>query len=178
MKVKLLLVVFLLVAEMVYMGRMVLHTEDHVVIETMLKIPGIGEWYYEFRIAETRAKAEAGDVDEMMALYFRAGSMDNVEDEQFALILLRDSGSAAAELFLFLEEGGEIAPGREPEYMLLVERAIQENVRPYLMHGIANAAYVRLSRQYAAALESLTVKTEVGGRDAKSILENLEQTQD
>lgn len=173
MKLKFLFVALLLVAEMIYLGRMVLHTEDRMVIETMLKIPGIGEWYYETRIAETRTKAEAGDVHEMMALYFQAGALDNAEDEQFALNLLRDSGSAAAELFLFLEEGGEIPPGGEREHMLLVARAMKENVRPYLKKGDADAVYLQQSRQYTAALDSLRVKSDNGDRDAKWILENL-----
>ena len=95
MNVKFLLVLSLLLAEMVYVGRMILHTEDRGVINTVLAIPGIGEWYYEYRIADTREKAESGGVHEMMALYFQAGSMGNAEDEQFAIILLRDSGSAA-----------------------------------------------------------------------------------
>ncbi len=178
MKVKFLVVLFLLLAEMVYAGRMILHTEDHDVIETVLKIPGIGEWFYEYRMADTRMKAESGDVHEMMALYFQAGSMGNDEDEHLALTLLRDSGSAAAQLFLFLEEGGEIAPGGEREYMLLVTRAMRENVRPYLMKGDDNMAYVQQSRRYAAALESLNVKAGEGDRNAKWILDNMDREQD
>jgi len=176
MKAIILFVLSLLVAEMAYVGRMVLQTEDQMVIKTVLKIPVVGEWFYEYRIAETRGIAKSGDVHEMMALYLRAGSMGNVEDEHLARELLRESGSAAAQLFLFLEDDGTIERGGEREYMLLVARAIKENVRPYIIHGDNNTAYTRQSRQYATAFESLTVKAAKGDRDAKWVLEHLEKT--
>ncbi len=62
--------------------------------------------------------------------------------------------------------------------MLLVARAVKENVRPYLMKGAANIVYAQLYWQYVAVLESLTVEAENGDRDAEWILENLEQMQD
>jgi TPR repeat protein len=173
MKLKFLMVFILLLVEAAYAGRMILDSNDPGVAEVMLQIPGVAEYFYEYRVAESRAKAEAGDVHEMMAYYYKAGDMGNEGDRERAVELLEHSGSATAALFLHLERTGGISDEPSREFMLLLARAMRENIRPYLPIGDSNIAYTHQSRQYARAFEILQEKARQGDPDALWVMVNL-----
>ncbi|MCZ6705540.1 MAG: hypothetical protein O6942_06540 [Bacteroidetes bacterium] len=173
MKLKFLLVFFFLLLEMGYMAVMVVKTDNPVVLEKIFQTPILGEWVYERRISEIRSKAQAGDVHEMMALYFEADALGNDTDNDLALKLLWNSGSAAAQVFLFEEAGGDIEKTQNKEFMLLVARAMRENVRPYLLKGDINQAYTQQSRRYAVAIKELEERAAKGDEDARWVIRNL-----
>ncbi len=171
---KFFLVFLFLLLETGYAGNMVLNTNDRGVIKTVSDIPVISDFFYEYRIRETRANAEAGDVHEMMAFYFKAASMKREEDKAYAMELLEASGSATAELFLFAEKGGTIESQPSREFLLLIARAMKENIRPYLSEGDDNRAFTHQARQYAKAFEVLQQKAATGDSDAKWVMDHLE----
>lgn len=173
MKLKFLIVITLLLAEVVYMGFMVVDTDDPVVLETVLKVPVVGDWMYERRIADVRERAESGDVHSMMALYYRADDLENDEDVEYARQLLQESGSATATLFIFHEDGVEQEKLQTREFMLLEAQAMRENIRPFLLQGDPNRAYIQQSQRYAAALKTIRLKAERGDRNARWVLNTL-----
>lgn len=173
MKLRFLLVFLFLFAETGYVAKMIVETEDPVVLEKVLQVPVVGEWIYERRISEIRSKAQEGDVHEMMALYFKADELGNEKDNELALKLLWNSGSAAAQVFLFEEAGGDLEKVQTKEFMLLVARAMQENVRPYLLKGDINLAYTQQSRRYAYAIRELEGKAAKGDADALWVIRKL-----
>lgn len=173
MKLRFLLVFLFLFVETGYVAMMIVETEDPVVLEKVLQVPVVGEWIYERRISEIRSKAQEGDVHEMMALYFKADELGNEKDNELALKLLWNSGSAAAQVFLFEEAGGDLEKVQTKEFMLLVARAMQENVRPYLLKGDINLAYTQQSRRYASAIRELEGNAAKGDADALWVIRKL-----
>ncbi len=153
---------------------MIVDTDDPVVLEQVLRVPVLGEWMYERRISEIRSKAQTGDVHAMMALYFEADALGNETDNELALKLLWNSGSAAAQFFLFEEAGGDVEKIQTREFMLLVARAMKENIKPYLLKGDIDHAYAQQSRRYAFALNALEEKAATGDADARWVIRNLE----
>ena len=178
MKMKLLFVFFLLSLEMAYAVRMVVYTDDPVILEVVLETPVVGELIYEQRIREIRSQAEAGDVSKMMALYYQASEMGSQEDEDLALQLLRVSETATAQLFLLFEADEQIQSDSSREFLLLVATAMKENVRPYIPGSDDNHAYIRQSRRFAMEFETLKRKAQERDPDAQWVLDKLELDQD
>jgi len=173
MKLKFFFVLILLATEAGYAGKMILHTNDQDVVKTVINIPVFGDIFYEHRIRETRARAKDGDVHEMMALFYRADEMKHESDRSLALELLEHSGSATAELFLAAREGRLMENQSSREFMLLVARAMKENIRPYLPEGDDNAAYTQQSKEYSRAFETLQQQAQSGDADAAWVLAQI-----
>jgi hypothetical protein len=178
MKLKFLFVLVLLLAEVGYSGRMVLETRDPEVAEAIAGIPGIGDYFYEYRIRTIRETAKAGDVHQMLVLFHRADALNRQEDRELALQLLKDSETATAELFVRAREGRLMEDRTSREFMLLVARSMKENIRPYVPDGDENVAYTQQSLQYARAFEILESQAASGDRDAAWIMQQIGLTAD
>jgi len=164
--------------EMGYAGNLILEEEEPDVIRTFSALPVVGEWYYERHISPVRQSAETGDVSDMIYLHDQARFLEHPEDEVAALEMIRRAESAAADLFIYMLEGAteeqlqQASFDAERELMLLLARAMRENLRPPGPDK-SGEKYIQQSKRYARSLSVLLENAENGDKAANWVIRNM-----
>jgi len=120
-------------------------------------------------VTEIRAKAESGDPYAMLTLFLIGKTRTGATDMQGATILLRESSSPTATMFLNAFITQEYEPDSR-EAMLLRARAMIENLR---RDEQDEALFDRQTRQFDSELSALFQVSKDGNEDARWVVDHL-----
>lgn len=163
---------------MVFAAHFLDEQADEDTVQSVLDMPVVGEWYYDYRTSDLRAGASDGDVSAMLTLHRDALAFDLQDAAVQAMNQIRMSASPTARLYAYeydIRNSSTENPAErmsDREIQLLHARVMNENVRPDFRNA-AGDSFLQQSQRNAFALNSILEKARDGDENAQWLVFEL-----
>jgi hypothetical protein len=164
--------------EMVFAAHKLHEQADEGTVRSVLELPAVGAWYYNYRTRDLQTAAGRGNVSAMMTLHRDAIYFDQEEKKDQAMHQIRMSPSPTARLYSYeydirsSSRSDSLSRMSEREMMLLHARVMKENVRPDF-RDTSGELFIQQSQRNALALTSILQKARRGDSDAQWLVGEL-----